>query len=154
MVNMHIMQSHMCTPSSQEPPPLSHTHPHRLPTATRIAAGTVPITPTTLAALQQLATNAPSSPPPLTPTPSTSTPTYSLATRLVHPKTSIQDPYSAAAPNVYQTSTFAQPSSTTFGDFDYSRSGNPTRTQLEEQMADIEVWVVFWWWCFGGGVCV
>ena len=32
----------------------------------------------------------------------------SIATKLVHPKTSVEDPYSASAPPLYQTATFAQ----------------------------------------------
>ncbi|CAM9542194.1 unnamed protein product [Phaeothamnion confervicola] len=35
-------------------------------------------------------------------------------------------------------STFAQPSATTFGEFDYSRSGNPTRSAIEKQIAELE----------------
>ena len=35
--------------------------------------------------------------------------------------------------------TFTQPSATANGPYDYTRSGNPTRTQLEAQMADLEV---------------
>ena len=42
------------------------------------------------------------------------------------------------APPLYQTATFNQPGATTFGEYDYSRSGNPTRALLEKQMADIE----------------
>ena len=62
----------------------------------------------------------------------------SIATKLVHPKTSVEDPYSASAPPLYQTATFAQPNATENGRYDYTRSGNPTRDQLEEQFADIE----------------
>ena len=54
-------------------------------------------------------------------------PQYHLATQLVHPKSSLTDPYSATAPPLYQTATFSQPGATTFGAFDYTRSGNPTR---------------------------
>ena len=39
---------------------------------------------------------------------------------------------------VHQVSTFAQPSATTFGEYDYSRSGNPTRAALEKQVSDLE----------------
>ena len=35
--------------------------------------------------------------------------------------------------------TFTQPSATANGPYDYTRSGNPTRAQLEAQMADLEV---------------
>jgi hypothetical protein len=54
-------------------------------------------------------------------------PQYRLATQLVHPKSSVTDPYSATAPPLYQTATFSQPGATSFGPFDYTRSGNPTR---------------------------
>lgn len=36
--------------------------------------------------------------------------------------------------DVRQVSTFAQPSATTFGEYDYTRSGNPTRLALEKQV--------------------
>lgn len=48
------------------------------------------------------------------------------------------DSHAAIVPPIYQTATFEQPSATEFGDFDYSRSGNPTRTLLEQQLADLE----------------
>eukprot|EP00873_Tetraselmis_striata_P022132 jgi/Tetstr1/442396/TSEL_030522.t1 len=61
-----------------------------------------------------------------------------LSTRLLHITTSVEDPYGASAPPLYQTATFKQPSSTTNGEYDYTRSGNPTRTMLEETMAMLE----------------
>jgi len=39
---------------------------------------------------------------------------------------------------LYQTATFEQPSATEGGEYDYTRSGNPTRKLLELQMADLE----------------
>jgi len=42
------------------------------------------------------------------------------------------------APPLYQTATFRQPSLDEPGDYDYTRSGNPTRTLLEEQLAAVE----------------
>jgi len=48
------------------------------------------------------------------------------------------DAYGAIVPPIYQTATFEQPSATEFGEFDYTRSGNPTRTLLEQQLADLE----------------
>jgi cysteine-S-conjugate beta-lyase len=39
---------------------------------------------------------------------------------------------------IYQTATFRQDSATSFGDFDYTRSGNPTRAVLETQLALLE----------------
>jgi len=63
---------------------------------------------------------------------------YGLGTRLLHLSSSVEDPYGASAPPLYQTATFKQPTSTTNGPYDYTRSGNPTRTMLEEAMAEIE----------------
>merc|ERR1719409_2233504 len=57
---------------------------------------------------------------------------------LCHPPKATSDPYSASSPPLYQTATFAQPSATTFGEYDYTRSGNPTRSQLEKTMAELE----------------
>ena len=48
------------------------------------------------------------------------------------------DAYGAIVPPIYQTATFEQPTATEFGEFDYTRSGNPTRTLLEQQLADLE----------------
>lgn len=63
---------------------------------------------------------------------------WSISTRLLHPERESHDPYRAIAPPLYQTATFDQPSATEMGIYDYSRSGNPTRTLLEEQIADLE----------------
>ena len=48
------------------------------------------------------------------------------------------DAYGAIVPPIYQTATFEQPTATEFGEFDYTRSGNPTRTLLGQQLADLE----------------
>ena len=48
------------------------------------------------------------------------------------------DGHGAIVPPIYQTATFEQPSATEFGEFDYTRSGNPTRSLLEAQLADLE----------------
>lgn len=48
------------------------------------------------------------------------------------------DSYGAIVPPIYQTATFEQPTASEFGEYDYTRSGNPTRTLLEEQLADLE----------------
>jgi len=48
------------------------------------------------------------------------------------------DSYGAIVPPIYQTATFEQPTATEFGEYDYTRSGNPTRTLLEQQLADLE----------------
>lgn len=59
------------------------------------------------------------------------------ATRCVHLNAN-GDPYSAIVPPIYQTATFRQHSATEFGEYDYTRSGNPTRTLLERQLAELE----------------
>ena len=59
------------------------------------------------------------------------------ATRCVQLGTG-NDLHGAIVPPIYQTATFEQPTATEFGDFDYTRSGNPTRSLLEEQLASLE----------------
>ena len=48
------------------------------------------------------------------------------------------DPFRPMATPIYQTATFEQEEATAFGPYDYSRSGNPTRAVLEEQIAALE----------------
>jgi len=48
------------------------------------------------------------------------------------------DPHGATSPPIYQTATFRQPSAVSFGDYDYSRTANPTRARAEEQIAALE----------------
>ncbi|MDF1836432.1 MAG: PLP-dependent transferase [Planctomycetota bacterium] len=48
------------------------------------------------------------------------------------------DPHGSTSTPIYQTATFAQESALGFGEFDYSRSGNPTRQALEDKLADLE----------------
>jgi cystathionine beta-lyase len=59
------------------------------------------------------------------------------ATRCVHLNPG-RDPFGAVAPPIYQTATFRQPSATEFGEYDYTRTANPTRAQAEEQIAALE----------------
>lgn len=49
-----------------------------------------------------------------------------------------EDPYHPSNTPIYQTSTFVQPSASDFGAYDYTRSGNPTRTALEKHVAMLE----------------
>ena len=63
----------------------------------------------------------------------------SLSTMLVHSEGLVDDQYGASMPPIYQTATFAQPGATEMGEYDYNRSGNPTRTVLEKQLAALEV---------------
>lgn len=48
------------------------------------------------------------------------------------------DRYNAMSPPIYQTATFLQESAEGFGEFDYSRSGNPTRSLVEQKLAQLE----------------
>jgi len=87
---------------------------------------------------------------PITPTSSLASNSvrYSLATELVYAdngnnsnnnteERSVRDLYNAASMPIYQTATFKQTSTTQMGEFDYTRSGNPTRTHLENHLAKI-----------------
>ena len=65
-------------------------------------------------------------------------PALGIGTRSLHPAKSLTDPYQASTYPLYQTATFYQPSATEGGPYDYTRSGNPTRTALEEQLAALE----------------
>ncbi|KAI5682722.1 hypothetical protein M9H77_03950 [Catharanthus roseus] len=48
------------------------------------------------------------------------------------------DPYEALSTPLYQTATFKQPSATEYGQYDYTRSGNPTRDVLERLLAKLD----------------
>ena len=61
-----------------------------------------------------------------------------FASRLVSFDVAPGDPFRPMATPIYQTATFEQEEATAFGPYDYSRSGNPTRTVLEEQIAALE----------------
>lgn len=61
-----------------------------------------------------------------------------LATLLVHSEGLVSDEFAASMPPIYQTATFQQPGATDMGEYDYSRSGNPTRTVLEKHLAQLE----------------
>ncbi|KXN75099.1 cystathionine beta-lyase-like protein [Conidiobolus coronatus NRRL 28638] len=65
---------------------------------------------------------------------------YRPATEIVLVETSedgIKDPYSASSMPIYQTATFKQDSINEPGQYDYTRSGNPTRTYAESHLAKI-----------------
>jgi cysteine-S-conjugate beta-lyase len=47
------------------------------------------------------------------------------------------DPYNASSTPIYQTATFKQTSVSEMGEYDYSRSGNPTRSQIEVHLAKL-----------------
>ncbi len=48
------------------------------------------------------------------------------------------DPHCSVAPPIYQTATFRQPSADEFGEYDYTRTANPTRDLVERQIAKLE----------------
>jgi cystathionine beta-lyase len=59
------------------------------------------------------------------------------STRCVHLEAN-GDPYGAISPPIYQTATFRQQSALEFGEYDYTRTANPTRQLLEQQLAALE----------------
>ncbi len=59
------------------------------------------------------------------------------STKCVHLESN-DDAYGAISPPIYQTATFRQRSADDFGEYDYTRSGNPTRTLVERQLARLE----------------
>jgi cystathionine beta-lyase len=61
-----------------------------------------------------------------------------FASQLVNFNACPSDPFKPIATPIYQTATFEQEQADQFGRYDYSRSGNPTRTVLEEQLARLE----------------
>ncbi|KAJ8103045.1 Cys/Met metabolism PLP-dependent enzyme-domain-containing protein [Lipomyces tetrasporus] len=78
----------------------------------------------------------------LPPSPAPSTPRlggpqrrYKLETEIVY--TESPDQYRSSSVPIYQTATFKQASGSEMGEYDYTRSGNPTRTQLERHLAKI-----------------
>src|SRR5262245_56537213 len=59
-------------------------------------------------------------------------------TRAIHVG-SERDPHTGAVvPPIHLSSTFVQPGAGQWAEFDYSRSGNPTRKALERTLADLE----------------
>lgn len=48
------------------------------------------------------------------------------------------DPYQPSSTPLYQTATFRAPEADAFGPYDYTRSGNPTRTALEKHVAMLD----------------
>jgi cystathionine beta-lyase len=61
-----------------------------------------------------------------------------FATRLLTFNPAPGDRYTPANTPIYQTATFRQDDATSFGEYDYSRSGNPTRAVVEKQIASLE----------------
>ena len=61
-----------------------------------------------------------------------------FASRLVTFDPAPGDRYRPVATPIYQTATFEQEFADEFGEYDYSRSGNPTRSVLEKHLATLE----------------
>ena len=59
-------------------------------------------------------------------------------TRLIRFEAAPGDQHAPVSTPLYQTATFEQPGAEELGTYDYSRSGNPTRTVLEDLLADLE----------------
>ena len=59
-------------------------------------------------------------------------------TRAIHVGNHRDSQTGAVVPPVHFASTFVQPGAGDWGEFDYSRSGNPTRRNLEETLASLE----------------
>ncbi|MEM1068560.1 MAG: PLP-dependent aspartate aminotransferase family protein [Planctomycetota bacterium] len=62
----------------------------------------------------------------------------SFRTRAVHVGNEIDPSTGAVVPPIYLASTFRQPGAGVWGEFDYSRSGNPTRSNLQSTLASLE----------------
>lgn len=61
-----------------------------------------------------------------------------FASKLVHYNQAPGDPFRPMSTPIYQTATFEQQNIDSRGEYDYSRSGNPTRHVLEEHLASLE----------------
>jgi cystathionine beta-lyase/cystathionine gamma-synthase len=59
-------------------------------------------------------------------------------TRAIHVGNEIDPATGAVVPPIYLASTFRQPGAGKWGEFDYSRSGNPTRSNLQRTLASLE----------------
>ena len=62
-----------------------------------------------------------------------------FATRAVHAGLTPDPSFRSVIPAIHQTSTYAQAAPGQFvGDYDYSRSANPTRAALEQALGELE----------------
>lgn len=61
-----------------------------------------------------------------------------FATKAVHSRKNLNDSIGAIMPPIYQTSTYRQPSTDASALYEYGRAGNPTRTVLEKNLAELE----------------
>ena len=63
---------------------------------------------------------------------------YSFQTNLLHNNSKVDKYTGAVSVSIQHASTFHQSDFDSFGKYDYSRSGNPTREALEEMIAELE----------------
>ncbi|TWT51166.1 Cystathionine beta-lyase [Rubripirellula amarantea] len=63
---------------------------------------------------------------------------HSFRTRAIHVGNEVDPSTGAVVPPIHLASTFRQPGAGEWGEFDYSRSGNPTRTNLQTTLASLE----------------
>ena len=59
------------------------------------------------------------------------------ATLCCYTRTNIKDAYNASSMPIYQCATFRQESATEMGEYDYTRSGNPSRSFVEQHLAKL-----------------
>lgn len=62
----------------------------------------------------------------------------SFRTRCIHVGNEVDSATGAVVKPIHLASTFQQPGAGVWGEYDYSRSGNPTRTSLQSTLASIE----------------
>ncbi len=63
---------------------------------------------------------------------------WSPRTRAIHVGNEVDATTGAVVPPIHLASTFRQPGAGEWGEYDYSRSGNPTRTNLQATLASLE----------------
>jgi len=63
---------------------------------------------------------------------------HKFRTRAIHVGNTPDPQTGAVIPPIHLSSTFVQPGAGDWGKFDYSRSGNPTRTAVQETLASLE----------------
>lgn len=63
---------------------------------------------------------------------------HSFRTRAIHVGNEVDPATGAVVPPIHLASTFRQPGAGVWGEFDYSRSGNPTRSNLQSTLASLE----------------
>ncbi len=63
---------------------------------------------------------------------------YKFRTRAIHVGNSPDPRTGALIPPIHTSSTFVQPGAGEWGEYDYSRSGNPTRSAVQQTLASLE----------------